>query len=230
MSLPVLLLLSFLTVQCDGCNFDREVVKNIKSTIDSNPTGFRTVFPRDYNVTHHYNSSMLCDTDPCCVFPAAAVLLDSWHVLLRNLWNEHLKHSFIVELIQTLDTILNKTENTQKFKEATDLSKFPSIISTPEKLLSQTSEVLSRWLEVGCSASIETCSIPTLAPTEVQREDNSSSRSKHLTTRAIKVEEGLKEKMMDLTQPPSNGGPLSLSFPASFWSPLLFRLYWWLLP
>lgn len=35
-----LLLLSFLTVQCGGCGFDWEGVKNIKVTIDSNPTGF----------------------------------------------------------------------------------------------------------------------------------------------------------------------------------------------
>lgn len=24
----------------------------------------RTVFPKDYNVVHHYTKSMLCDTDP----------------------------------------------------------------------------------------------------------------------------------------------------------------------
>lgn len=36
----VLLLLSLLTVQCGGCDFDWEGVKNIKTTIDSNPTGF----------------------------------------------------------------------------------------------------------------------------------------------------------------------------------------------
>ncbi len=37
----VLLLLSLLTVQCGGCDeFDLEGVRNIKATIDSNPTGF----------------------------------------------------------------------------------------------------------------------------------------------------------------------------------------------
>ena len=40
MLLTVLLLLSLLTVQCGGCDFDSEGVKNIKTTIDSNPTGF----------------------------------------------------------------------------------------------------------------------------------------------------------------------------------------------
>ncbi|XP_029306525.1 uncharacterized protein LOC115020736 isoform X2 [Cottoperca gobio] len=103
MSLPVLLLLSLLTVRCGGCDFDWEGVKNIKRTIDSNPTGFRTVFPKDYYVVHRYTKRMLCDTDPCCVFPAAVVLLESWHVLLGNLWDEHLNHSLILDLKQTLE-------------------------------------------------------------------------------------------------------------------------------
>lgn len=36
----VLLLLSLLTVQCGGCDFELEGVKNVKRTIESNPTGF----------------------------------------------------------------------------------------------------------------------------------------------------------------------------------------------
>lgn len=36
----VLLLLSLWTVHCGGCDFDWEGVKNLKTTIDSNPTGF----------------------------------------------------------------------------------------------------------------------------------------------------------------------------------------------
>lgn len=41
-----LLLLSFLIVQCGGCDdFDLEGVKNIKGTIDSNPTGFVSETP-----------------------------------------------------------------------------------------------------------------------------------------------------------------------------------------
>lgn len=49
----------------------------------------------------------------CCVFPAAVVLQDSWHMLLRNLWDEHLNHSLILDLKQTLDKIINKNINTE---------------------------------------------------------------------------------------------------------------------
>lgn len=49
----------------------------------------------------------------CCVFPAAVVLLNSWHVLLRNLWDEHLNHSLILDLKQTLDKIIKQNINTE---------------------------------------------------------------------------------------------------------------------
>lgn len=230
MSLPVLLLLSLLTVQCGGCDFDWEGVKNIKTTIDSNPTGFRTVFPKDYYVVHRYRKSMLCDTDPCCVFPAAVVLLDSWHVLLRNLWDEHLNHSLILDLKQTLDKIIRKNRNTERFQEETDLAQFSTLSSSPEELLKLTSELFTRWLAVGCSSSIESCTLPTLPPS-VERKDYGPSRARLLTTRAISnVEDGQPDEMMDTAQLSSSGGPLSLSYSAFVWSPLLFRLYWWLLP
>lgn len=230
MSLPVLLLLSLLTVQCGGCDFDCEGVKNIKATIDSNPTGFRTVFPKDYYVVHHYTKSMLCETDPCCVFPAAIVLLDSWHVLLRNLWDEHLNHSLILDLKQTLDKIIKKNKNTERFQEETDLAQFSTLSSSPEELLKLTSELFARWLDVGALPSIETCTLPTLPPS-VERKDYGPSRARLLTTRAIgSAEEGQPDKKTDITLHPSNSGPPSLSYYASLWSPLLFRLYWWLLP
>lgn len=41
----VLLLLSLLAVRCGGCNYDWEVVTNIKRTIDSNPAGFVSTNP-----------------------------------------------------------------------------------------------------------------------------------------------------------------------------------------
>uniref|UniRef100_A0A8C9ZG15 Uncharacterized protein n=1 Tax=Sander lucioperca TaxID=283035 RepID=A0A8C9ZG15_SANLU len=198
MLLTVLLLLSLLTVRCGGCDFDLEGVKNIKTTIDSNPTGF------------------------CCVFPAAVVLLKSWHVLLGNLWDEHLNHSFILDLKQTLDKIIKKNKNT----EETDLAQFSTLSSSPEELLKLTSELFTRWLVVGCLPSIETCTLPTLPPS-VKRKDYAPSRARLLTTRAISSEEeGQSDKMIDITQPPSNGAPPSLSYSASVWSPLLFRLYW----
>ncbi|XP_068592243.1 uncharacterized protein zgc:174888 [Cebidichthys violaceus] len=230
MSLPVLLLLSLLTVRCGGCDFDLEGVKNIKTTIDSNPTGFRTVFPRDYNVVHRYTKNMLCNSDPCCVFPAAVVLLESWHVLLGNLWDEHLNHSLILDLKQTLDKIIKKNINTERFQEETDLTQFSTLSSSPEELLRLTSELLARWLDVGCLPLIKTCILPTFPPA-VERKDYGPSRARLLTTRAISSEEEEQpDKMMDNTLPLYNGGPPSLSYSASVWSPLLFRLYWWLLP
>ncbi|AWO96496.1 Hypothetical protein SMAX5B_011917 [Scophthalmus maximus] len=173
---------------------------------------------------------MLCDTDPCCVFPAAVVLLDSWHVLLRNLWDEHLNHSLIVDLKQTLDKIIKKNKNTERFQEETDLAHFSTLSSSPEELLKLTSELFTKWLDVGCLPSIETCTLPTLPPS-VERKDYGPSRARLLTTRAISsVEDGQPDKMIDIIQLPSSNGPPSLSYSTSVWSPLLFRLYWWLLP
>lgn len=120
--------------------------------------------------------------------------------------------------------------SSQRFQEETDLALFSTISSSPEELLKLTSELFTRWLDVGCLPSIETCTLPTLPPS-VERKDYGPSRARLLTTRAISsVEEGQPDKMMDITQPLSDGGPPSLSYYASLWSPLLFRLYWWLLP
>uniref|UniRef100_A0A671XIS1 Uncharacterized LOC115566682 n=1 Tax=Sparus aurata TaxID=8175 RepID=A0A671XIS1_SPAAU len=178
----VLLLLSLLTVQCGGCGFETEGVKNIKTTIDSNPTGF------------------------CCVFPAAVVMLNSWHVLLRNLWDEHLNHSFILDIQQTLERIIKKN----RYTEETDLDQFSRLYSSPEELLNLTSELFAQWLKVGCEPSTETCSLPTLPPS-VERKD---------------YEEVQPVMMIDVTQPPSNCGP-PLSYHASLWSSMLLRLYLW---
>ncbi|XP_028985917.1 uncharacterized protein zgc:174888 [Betta splendens] len=229
MSLRVLLLLSFFTGPCGGCDFDWEGVRNIKMTIDSNPTGFRTVFPKNYIVEHHYAKNMLCDTDPCCVFPAAVVLLDSWDVLLGNLWNEHLNHSLISELTQTLDKIISKNINTERFREETDLAQFPTLSSTPEELLRLTSDLLARWLALDCQQWSETCPLPTLAPT-AQRKDYGPVRARLLTTRAISgVEDGEAEEQRDSSPPPSSSG-VPPSHSAFVWSPLIFRLYRWILP
>ncbi|XP_026173688.1 uncharacterized protein LOC113136824 isoform X2 [Mastacembelus armatus] len=229
MSLPVLLLLSLLTVLCGGCDFDLEGVKNIKATIDSNPTGFRTVFPKDYYVLHRYTKNMFCDTDPCCVFPAAVVLLDSWHVLLRNLWDEHLNHSLILEIKQTLDKIIRKNKNTE-FQEETDLAQFSMLSSSPEELLKLTSELFARWIEVGCLPSIETCTLSTLAPS-VERKNYGPQRARLLTTRAISsMEEEEHDMMINISQTLYSCGPQSLSYAAPAWSFLLFGLYWWLIP
>uniref|UniRef100_A0A3P8SGP8 Uncharacterized protein n=1 Tax=Amphiprion percula TaxID=161767 RepID=A0A3P8SGP8_AMPPE len=176
----VLLLLSLSTVVSGGCDFDKEGVRNIKATIDSNPTGFviklNLMFPLQ-----------------CCVFPAAVILLDSWNVLLRNLWEEHLNHSLILDLKQTLDRIIRRNRNTERFQEETDLARFSTSTSSPEELLKLTSELFTRWLEVDCSASMETCSLPTLPPT-VERKDFSPSRARLLITRAVGSEEEEEEE------------------------------------
>ncbi|XP_023820308.1 uncharacterized protein LOC110016677 [Oryzias latipes] len=225
MSLSVLLLLSLLTVQCGGCDFDQISVENIKATIDSNPTGFRTVFPRDYYVQHHYNRSMLCETNPCCVFPAAVVLQDSWAELLPNLWEEHVNYSLIVELMDTLNTIIKKNGNAQLFQEETDLAQFSTVWSSPEELLNLTSELFTQWLKVACSPSVETCPMPTLPPS-VEKKNDRPPRSRLLTTRAVNNA----EKRMSVPNASFKGLSLPVYDFSSVWSLLLFRLYWWLLP
>ncbi|XP_054903490.1 uncharacterized protein zgc:174888 isoform X1 [Poeciliopsis prolifica] len=224
-----LLLLLLFIVQCGGCDFDRKGVENIKATIDSNPNGFRSVFPKDYRVVHHYTRSMLCETEPCCVFSAAVVLVESWHVLLTNLWDQHLNYTFILELKQTLDRIVEKNKNIESFKEETDFKQYPLLSSSPEELLNLTSELFARWLQVGCSPSIETCFPPTLPPF-FERKDYGPVRGKLLTTRAIRREEDQPEKMIDNKPPSSCGRSRSRPCPAAFWSPLLllllFGLYW----
>lgn len=227
MSLPVLLLLSFLTVQCCERDFDFTVAKNIKTTIESNPTGFRQGFPKDYYVEHHYKSSMLCDSDPCCVFPAAVVLVDSWTVLLTNLWDEHINYTLISELKQLLDTIIQTNVHTERLQEETDISDLPSVRSSPEELLNLTAALFSSWIKVGCSASIKTCLPPTLAPAFAKRVDVPPLRARLLTTRAVSLEEeGPWEKMLDITQQPSNSSPLLSQTLAFVWSPLFFGLFW----
>lgn len=56
---------------------------------------------------------LFCPSSQCCVFPAAVVLQDSWAELLPNLWEEHVNYSLIVELMDTLNTIIKKNGNAQ---------------------------------------------------------------------------------------------------------------------
>ncbi|XP_013868144.1 uncharacterized protein zgc:174888 [Austrofundulus limnaeus] len=226
MSLQVFVLLSLFIVRCGGCDFDWKGVENLKVTIDSNPTGFRKVFPKDYYVVHRYTKSMLCETDPCCVFSAAVVLLDSWNMLLMNLWDEHVNHTLILELRQTLDKIIAKNENIERFLEETYLTQFPTISSPPEELLKLTSELFEQWLRIGCSPSIGSCVPPTLPP-PVQKKDYSRSRARLLTTRALSdKQEGQPDKMMDVAAPSSCGCSLMVSYFVFVWSLLVFGLYW----
>lgn len=228
MSLPVLLLLSLWTVHCGGCDFDWESVKNLKTTIDSNPTGFRTVFPKNYHVVHHYRESMFCDDNPCCVFPAAVVLLDSWEILLRNLWDEHLNHSLIRDIKQTLDQIIRRNKFAGRFLEEMDAAQLSRQPSSPEELLRLTSELFSQWLKVGCMPSIETCPLPTLR-LPVERKDYGPSRARLLTTRGLGGEgKGLSEKIIGITA--ASGAAPAWTHQLLVWSLLLFTLCGWLLP
>uniref|UniRef100_A0A669BS02 Uncharacterized protein n=2 Tax=Oreochromis TaxID=8139 RepID=A0A669BS02_ORENI len=217
MSPTVLLLLSLLTAPCGGCEFDLEGVKNIKGTIDSSSAGFVSetlfTFPNFGVVV------LLRFSSQCCVFPAAYVLLDSWQVLLTNLWEEHLNHSLVVELTRTLDKITSTNRNME-----TDLSQFSLVSSSPEELLKLTSELFSRWIQIGCPPTIETCTLPNLPPS-VERKDYSPSRARLLTTRAV---DNMKSGRIIDTPPLSSGVPPSYS--AFVWSSLLLRLYWCLLP
>ncbi|XP_015236703.1 uncharacterized protein zgc:174888 [Cyprinodon tularosa] len=221
--MPGLLLLLLFIVDCGCCRFELKGVENIKATIESNPTGFRSVFPKDYRVVHHYTRSMLCETEPCCVFSAAVVLVESWHVLLTNLWDQHLNYTFILELKETLDKIVNRNKNIERFQEETDLDQYPTLSSSPEELLNLTLGLFARWLEVGCSPSIETCLPPTLPPS-VERKDYGPVRVKLLTTRAINSEENQPGKRIASKPPSSCGRSLSLPRSAAFWSPLLLFL------
>uniref|UniRef100_A0A8C7WZB4 Uncharacterized protein n=1 Tax=Oryzias sinensis TaxID=183150 RepID=A0A8C7WZB4_9TELE len=216
----VLLLLSLLTVQCGGCDFDQISVENIKATIDSNPTGFVIM-----SCIMHANvgaAVLFCPSPQCCVFPAAVVLQDSWAELLPNLWEEHVNYSLIVELMATLNTIIKNNENL--FQEETDLAQFSTVRSSPEELLNLTSELFTQWLKVACSPSVETCPMPTLPPS-VEKKDDRPPRPR-LSTRAVNNA----EKMMSVPNASFRGLSLPVYDFSSVWSLLLFGLYWWLLP
>lgn len=118
----------------------------------------------------------------------------------------------------------------QRFQEETDLEQFSKQQSSPEELLSFTSELFARFLKVVCNESIASCPLPTLPPS-IERKDFGPSRMRLLTTRAISSEEKKRpERRIDVTQPPSNRAPLTTAYYTSVWSPLLFRLYWWFWP
>lgn len=118
----------------------------------------------------------------------------------------------------------------QMFQEETDLEQFSKQQSSPEELLSFTSELFAQFLKVGCNGSITSCPLPTLPPS-IKRKDHGPSRMRLLTTRAISSETRKRpEKRIDVTPPPSNGAPLPTAYYTSVWSPLLFRLFWWFWP
>ncbi|KAK2903142.1 hypothetical protein Q8A67_007855 [Cirrhinus molitorella] len=174
MSPTVLLLLSILTVQGSGCDdFMKTTIRNLQDSIRIEKTsGFPQVFPKNYVVSHYFNDSALCN-EPCCVFIAAAFLSNSWIQLLQHLNRVHLKYSFISELIYTLENIAK-----EKIPDLPDISAFPSVQSSPEGLLSFTSTLFTRWLNLDCAFGEHHCIFPT--PSEEDEENPLSDEEQNV--------------------------------------------------
>ncbi|XP_016347121.1 uncharacterized protein LOC107692550 [Sinocyclocheilus anshuiensis] len=174
MSPTVLLLLSILTVQGSGCDdFMKTTIRNLQDSIHIEETsGFPQVFPKNYVVSHYFNDSALCN-EPCCVFSAAAFLSNSWIQLLQHLSRVHLKYRFISELILTLDNIAK-----EKIPDRPDISAFPSVQSSPEGLLSFTSSLFTRWLNLDCAFKEHHCIFPT--PSEEDQENSPSEEEENV--------------------------------------------------
>ncbi|XP_016405035.1 uncharacterized protein LOC107737913 isoform X2 [Sinocyclocheilus rhinocerous] len=206
MSPTVLLLLSILTVQGSGCNdFMKTTIRNLQDSIHIEITsGFPQVFPKNYVVSHYFNDSSLCN-EPCCVFSAAAFLSNSWIQLLQHLSRVHLKYRFISELILTLDNIAKE--------------------SSPEGLLSFTSSLFTRWLDLDCAFGEDHCIFPT--PSEENQEDPPSEEEQNVENHEpvdeqqpeIEGETGKRQ----LDQGPTNGYRESLFPGCSHWT---FSFLW----
>ncbi|KAG5271791.1 hypothetical protein AALO_G00184030 [Alosa alosa] len=229
MSPTVLLLLSTLIVRVYGCQdpdpIESEVRSLLKDIKANQPTEFRHVFPTNYYVSHRYNTSLLCNDKPCCVYPAAFLLCDSWSRLLKHLHEENYRYKFIDHLIKVLKKI---TEG--KIQEMPDLSIFPLVPSSPDELLSFTAAVLSRWEELECPSSVSGCMFPTAAPDQEDEEEedmvvlkgnegNAGSRPLHDLER-----EGERGRRWSITAAPTNVGAALFHFPGHvLWS--LFLLW-----
>ncbi|KAJ8287858.1 hypothetical protein COCON_G00005170 [Conger conger] len=145
MSQPVFLLLSMLFVQGRGCNpFMDNLLSNIENEIERHT--FRKVFPKDYNITHHYTDSLDVSDPSCRMLCKAYMLSHSWSQLLLHLWEENLNYLFIQQLKESLDNITDG-----RFPEVPDPSVFPPVSSTPEALLAFTSTFFSTWLKQQCT-------------------------------------------------------------------------------
>ncbi|XP_017570045.1 uncharacterized protein zgc:174888 isoform X2 [Pygocentrus nattereri] len=177
MTPTVLLLLSIFTVRGSGCkDLDKGTVRNLQNNISNeNNTGFPQVFPKDYVVPRHYSPSTQChDQSPtCCVFNEAALLSHSWMQLVQQLERIHLKHRFITELIQQLNDI---SKDAWSFQETPDPSVFPSVNSSPGALLTLTSSLLSKWLELNCPTGENACIFHSHFPAEEEEEEEEEKK------------------------------------------------------
>ncbi|XP_036451762.1 uncharacterized protein zgc:174888 [Colossoma macropomum] len=191
MTPTVLLLLSIFTVRGSGCkDLDKATVRNLQNNISNeNNTGFPEVFPKDYVVPRHYSPSTQCHDQSamCCVFNEAAFLSHSWVQLLQQLEKIHLKRYFINELIQQLNDI---SKDAWCFQETPDPSVFPSVNSSPGALLTLTSSLLSRWLELNCPMGENACSFHSPCTTEEEEEEEEKKEEGSLEGGTGKEEEG----------------------------------------
>uniref|UniRef100_A0A3B3SNG2 Zgc:174888 n=1 Tax=Paramormyrops kingsleyae TaxID=1676925 RepID=A0A3B3SNG2_9TELE len=168
MKLHVLVLLSALLVRGRGCDeILQESIKHQLIYIDEmGPDGFREVFPKDYEISHPYNDSLLCDNDPCCVFQAAADLSHSWFQLLLKLWRQHYRHPFIRELKRNLNQISNQISGIHSTKANV-------VVSSPETLLNYTKAVFSKWLDQCALTEKSLCEASTSnTPLKDEEEEN----------------------------------------------------------
>uniref|UniRef100_A0A4W4FNS2 Uncharacterized protein n=1 Tax=Electrophorus electricus TaxID=8005 RepID=A0A4W4FNS2_ELEEL len=210
--LSVLLLLSIFTVQGSGCDdLKKGTVSNLQATINNEKNkGFPEVFPRNYHVHHYFNASTECH-DSCCVFSAAVILSHSWMQLLQHLERIHVKYTFITELKTTLDDISRGS-----FQESPDPSVFPHVHSSPGALLTSTSVVLSKWVDLDCPVGKHACVLPSPDPLypeeEEELEEEGGVAGRTVTEELLHGKEGERGKRW-ITVIPTNGNAETHAFP-----------------
>ncbi|XP_066568735.1 uncharacterized protein LOC136758366 [Amia ocellicauda] len=140
------------------------IIRHLLTITEKQNSSFREVFPKNYRISHHYSTALLCTPDTCCVLRAAAVLSRSWTSLLSLLYRENLVYRFIEQTVETLHSL------TQRVQEPEDLSFLPSLSSTPEELLFFTSSLLVHWLELDCVDAASGCIFPTATTGEEEEQ------------------------------------------------------------
>ncbi|XP_026855023.2 uncharacterized protein zgc:174888 isoform X2 [Electrophorus electricus] len=193
MSRTVLLLLSIFTVQGSGCDdLKKGTVSNLQATINNEKNkGFPEVFPRNYHVHHYFNASTECH--------------DS------HLERIHVKYTFITELKTTLDDISRGS-----FQESPDPSVFPHVHSSPGALLTSTSVVLSKWVDLDCPVGKHACVLPSPDPLypeeEEELEEEGGVAGRTVTEELLHGKEGERGKRW-ITVIPTNGNAETHAFP-----------------
>ncbi|XP_041095353.1 uncharacterized protein zgc:174888 [Polyodon spathula] len=189
MTLRALLLLSILLNGVEG--HDPRLVRTLLKVLESEVAGFRAVFPKNYNTTHHYNEAQLCngEEEECCLLRAASVLSQDWYSLLSNLWPENMKINFIKELQWELSRLTKERVN-----PSVDISRLPPLSSPPEQLLSLTSSLLKHWLRIHSNRT-HSCE---------GREDEGEAETERGTEwEEVRESERKRQKGFPVTEPPA---------------------------